>query len=230
MYIVYLIRNNVNGKLYVGKSSDKIDRWKEHRRIARNGPITHGPKYSYLHGAITKYGVENFSFSILESHDLEENALDGEMAHIARLKSLNYSLYNLTDGGEGTSGYKHLPESKRKMSLSRLGKQRGPLSVEAKLKISISKKGKLPSRRTVENARQSNLGKKRSEKTKRLISASGSGERNPMAKLTWAKVDMIRDLFRRGITLTELAIQFETTQSNISLICRNKRWKIRGEL
>jgi hypothetical protein len=52
------------------------------------------------------------------------------------------NLTNLSDGGEGQSGFKHSEETKRKMSEKRMGKKLEPLSDEVKLKISISKIGK----------------------------------------------------------------------------------------
>lgn len=52
------------------------------------------------------------------------------------------TLTNLTDAGEGQSGFKFSDESKRKMSISRTGRKLGPMSDEAKLNISISKIGK----------------------------------------------------------------------------------------
>jgi hypothetical protein len=63
-------------------------------------------------------------------------------------------LRNLTDGGDGTSGYKHTKEARKKlqkpkseehirnMSISRKGKKRQPMSAEQKQKISIGLKGR----------------------------------------------------------------------------------------
>jgi hypothetical protein len=52
-------------------------------------------------------------------------------------------LTNLTDGGEGQSGFKFSEESKKKMSDSKLGRKVGPMSDETKMNISLSKMGKV---------------------------------------------------------------------------------------
>ena len=62
-FIVYLIRNVVNEKLYIGFTSQYIDkRWKGHIWDSKRGLSR------ILCRAIRKYGAENFSISELEYH------------------------------------------------------------------------------------------------------------------------------------------------------------------
>ena len=61
---IYLIKNNVNNRHYVGQSKDIERRWNEHRHSTFN---TNATDYETpLHRAIRKYGIENFAFEILE--------------------------------------------------------------------------------------------------------------------------------------------------------------------
>ena len=57
---IYKITNLVNGKVYIGQSQDIYSRWKEHK-YARNKRECFA-----LYGAFKKYGLDNFSFEIVE--------------------------------------------------------------------------------------------------------------------------------------------------------------------
>ena len=59
---IYLIKNNINGKVYIGQSTNIYERWSEHKRIAKNDLTIKYPLYL----AMRKYGIENFTFSIIE--------------------------------------------------------------------------------------------------------------------------------------------------------------------
>ena len=114
MYI-YKITNNINGKIYIGQTVGTVEnRFGEHCRASKcNTPIDR---------AINKYGRENFSVEVLdETNDLEKlNKL--EIFYINKYNSTDVSVgYNICDGGEGTMGYHHRPESCIKMSESRMG-------------------------------------------------------------------------------------------------------------
>jgi hypothetical protein len=50
------------------------------------------------------------------------------------------------------------------------------------------------------------------------------GEQNPSAKLTWEKVDEIRELHRQGVGLTALGNRFGVTRGMIWRICTGKSW------
>ena len=89
---IYLIENKINNKKYIGKTYNSIEsRWKEHIRDARkhlNRP---------LYQAINKYGVENFSISLIE---YVENLEEREKYWINHFDSYKKG-YNATLGGDG---------------------------------------------------------------------------------------------------------------------------------
>lgn len=96
----------------------------------------------YWKNVVAKYG--NPVVEILANWKTEEEALSHEKLLISSFKEMGIKLANLTDGGEGVSGYKHTESSLQKMRgrtgiLSAMfGKQK---SAEVKLKISQAKLG-----------------------------------------------------------------------------------------
>lgn len=87
---LYKITNNINGKIYIGQSIHPNRRWIEHKTCALN----HQDELP-IHNAIAKYGVEAFSFEILEwseQYDQREKDL------IAQYNSLAPNGYNILDG------------------------------------------------------------------------------------------------------------------------------------
>lgn len=54
---IYKIQNKINGKVYIGKTINYRARWRDH--IARE-------RDTAIHRAISKYGPDNFDFSVIE--------------------------------------------------------------------------------------------------------------------------------------------------------------------
>lgn len=71
---------------------------------------------------VKKYGEENILGGSMEC-STEESALDLERGLIKRLKVMGVKLTNLTDGGDGTSGYKMPETAKQKISEAKIGNQ-----------------------------------------------------------------------------------------------------------
>lgn len=115
-YYVYKITNLTNNKLYIGKTRNLTERWQEHQIISKGGKEKYPRTYSAIHAAIVKYGEENFNFQKIEEYNLEQEALDREVYWIQKYKDDGYTLYNLTNGGDGISGHVHSEESRKKMS------------------------------------------------------------------------------------------------------------------
>lgn len=81
---IYKITNTINGDCYIGSSKDIEHRWKQHLYLSQK----QGKHYEYhLYRALRKYGIENFSFSVLELCK-EEQLIELEQKH--------YSIYNPT--------------------------------------------------------------------------------------------------------------------------------------
>lgn len=200
MFYIYLIFNCVNGKLYVGKTNNPTYRFRKHKEIAMRG--TQCRMHSALHAAMNKYGIDNFLFKIVESSSDNIYILKiAEPAWISSLKTNNHILYNMTNGGEGTDGWHHSSETKRKMSLI--------------------KKGKLLS----ENHKMSLRGKSKPSDFGQKVSFRCRGENSPSHKLTDKDVINIKQLLLSKVKQSLIAKMFSVDQSVISNIKRNKRWK-----
>ena len=90
---IYIIRNVINNKVYVGQSSDPKKRFMQHIQEARCRKDN-----SALHSAIRKYGAENFFCMILESNI--ENYNERERFWISFYDSISPNGYNIAPGGE----------------------------------------------------------------------------------------------------------------------------------
>ena len=99
MYI-YKVVNNINGKIYIGKTSRDIPtRWREHCSKAKN-------KDSYFHCALNYYGIDNFTIEELDTAKSEEELNSLEQYWISFYKSnIKDNGYNLTSGGDGNLKY-----------------------------------------------------------------------------------------------------------------------------
>lgn len=97
MAYIYQITNNVNGKIYVGKTvkNNIQERWKEHLKDYKKPRCEKRPLYD----AMNKYGTENFSIKELEECSLEE-LNNKEIYWIKKLDSFKHG-YNATAGGDG---------------------------------------------------------------------------------------------------------------------------------
>jgi group I intron endonuclease len=107
MSVIYKATNRINGKSYIGFSTNYSKRKKRHEKRK------HG---EYFHKALKKYGVENFEWTILK-----ENAiLEDEIQFIEEYQTFwEYGKgYNLTKGGEGCLGRIVSDETKEKISES----------------------------------------------------------------------------------------------------------------
>lgn len=92
---IYKITNLINGKVYIGQSQNIKKRWAVHR----SDYLKDGKDYA-LYRAFRKYGIENFSFEIIE--ECSKNELDvKEKFYIAKYNSFFCDGYNMTLGGQG---------------------------------------------------------------------------------------------------------------------------------
>jgi group I intron endonuclease len=136
--IVYLIRNRVNGKVYIGQTTKTPQRrWQAHKYEAKHGVTKH------LHQAIRKYGETSFDVVTLHQAFSKEELDEMESCAILSNSSTDPACgYNMTSGGEGLQNPSRAV--RQKMSDARKGKpspRKGvSLSEETRRKISDAKK------------------------------------------------------------------------------------------
>lgn len=112
-YIVYRHTNSINGKVYIGQTKGTIE-----SRAKRDG---RGYKTGIFKNAINKYGWDAFIHEIIKENLTKQKANELETQLILEYKQKGIS-YNITDGGEGSVGFKHSEEAKLKMSRDRKGR------------------------------------------------------------------------------------------------------------
>jgi len=138
MFTIYQITNRLNGKSYIGFTSQSLElRWKRHQYISTKGSNGH------LHRAIRKYGVENFHLEIIEEGwepKIGKNIREPYWISVLKPE------YNMTPGGDGTGtgeqsakyGTRLSPKTREKIRRARIG---AVASEETKLKMSASHRG-----------------------------------------------------------------------------------------
>lgn len=106
-YCVYMHRNKINNKVYIGQTCNIKVRWH---------PISYKGS-SYFYNAIEKYGWDNFEHIILIDNLSLEEANQKEKYFIKIYESTNRNKgYNLKTGGN--NGYQLSKETRQKIRLS----------------------------------------------------------------------------------------------------------------
>lgn len=115
MKAIYSITNLINGKLYIGQTSNLDNRWFQHKNQLQQNKHTN----KHLQNAWNKYKEENFKFNIIkECSDKDDlNKLEKYYIKINNSNNENFG-YNLTSGGEG---FRLNDSVKRQMSISKRG-------------------------------------------------------------------------------------------------------------
>jgi len=134
---------------YIGKGSSER---RAHYMQGRN---------NYWKKIVAKYGTPEVQ--ILANWNTEEEAFSHEALLISCFRDMGFELANLTDGGDGTSGYKHTEEHRKKNSLARIGKS------------GLWNKGRKHSEETKRKCGAKNVGKKLTEEHKKKISKHLTG-------------------------------------------------------
>ena len=113
-FVLYLVTCKASGKLYVGQTSQSLKkRWAHHLYMAKTGK---GNGCSALHGAMQKYGVDQFEVEEIGRFSSREELNAAEAEAIIRCNSRVPNGYNLKSGGEAGD---HSSVTKAKMSAVR---------------------------------------------------------------------------------------------------------------
>jgi group I intron endonuclease len=95
MPYIYKIINQINGKIYIGKTNRSIkERWDDHCSDRLRFPDR------ILYRAMNKYGIESFTISVVEEVDTDNIACERERYWIETLGTFKNG-YNATLGGDG---------------------------------------------------------------------------------------------------------------------------------
>lgn len=106
MPYIYKITNDINKKIYIGKTSEGIEqRFQRHYQDSKKSRNEKRPLYD----AINKYGIEHFHIEELEQVKNDEEACERERFWIEKLRTYigfkDCNGYNATLGGDGKRLY-----------------------------------------------------------------------------------------------------------------------------
>lgn len=130
---VYIIKNMVNGKFYIGSAVCFYNRWMGHKSSLNR----HIHKNPHLQNAWNKYGEDNFIFEILEIVEDTKSLLEREQFWLDKTEAVKKG-YNIRPRAESGFGVKLSDEAKEKIRQRRLGTKH---SKEARKKMSLQRKG-----------------------------------------------------------------------------------------
>lgn len=83
---IYKFTNKVTGKIYIGKTNNVFSRLGQH--------LVNNCSNAYLQIDFKNYGLNNFSFEVIEEVTELEKLSEREQYYINYYKNLGYTLYN----------------------------------------------------------------------------------------------------------------------------------------
>ena len=243
MGCIYRIKNNIDGKSYIGQycKDNPRGRFTIHKRNAKNETAT-----EYLYRAIRKHGVENFEFTVVCICTKEE-LNDLEIKYIKEFDTFGENGYNMTSGGQGIRDFKHSPETIERLRVSSTGRfpdeetrkriSEGLMghgcSEETREKHRKNATGVPKKPETIEKLRIASTGRVVSKETSEKLSKSLSGKsksaehiakiKSIKRKLTPENITYIREN-PDNLTGVQLAKMFNSSRASISRIINNKRY------
>jgi group I intron endonuclease len=223
---IYQILNIVNGKRYIGSSSNLKKRLSSHSlSLSKN---YHHNKH--LQNAFLKYGIDKFEIKILLYCSIEDLIFFEQRAIDAYgLKNL----YNIRIKAESNQGLKASEETRRKLSEERRTRK---MSIEARKKMSEWHKGKIVSEETRKKLSEINKGKTvlpHTEETKKKIGDSHRGEKcylyGKFGKENRSSIPIYQidkntnKIIKEWSCAAEAGRELKTSPSHISSVCNKAK-------
>lgn len=216
MFYVYKITNKINNKIYIGQTENLKRRWRVHIRTS-NKP--NSKNFQLLHKAIHKYGKENFLFEEIDNFQNYKDVLTAEIKWIKYYKSnVSEYGYNLTNGGEGHSGFKHSLIAREKIRQKALGRKASQATKD------LMSKQRSGHKNGMFGKCHSKTSRKKIGNSRKLLKL-GRGENNIKCKLTEQQVKEIKLLLKEGkLQQKQIAVMFNVYASAIQKIASGKNW------
>ena len=208
MYTVYQHKNKINGKVYIGITSQiPTQRWGANGKNYRSSP--------HFYSAIQKYGWDNFEHNILLENLSKEDACTKEQELIKKFNTMDKRFgYNQTSCGEC---FELSAEARIKKSKAMIGNKNGlgkPCSKEKADKIRNAQKGRHLS--DEHKKKLSESAKKRhtpcSEDKRKTLQNS-----HPNMKMIYC--EETNTIYK---SVQECARQLDIYATNISKVCQGK--------
>lgn len=212
---IYLIRNNINGKIYIGQTKNTKSRFHAHINDKRAD--------SLVYRAIQKYGKENFTFEVIVCCLDFLVADELEKYYISYYNSNNRKFgYNIENGGS-FSKEKTL-ETRKKISESKKG---SIISKEHAIKLSLALKNKPKTKEHVEKVALANTGKIRSKEF--CIEHKKRKQKDAGIKVKLTNIVTREEIIFPAIHEAARFLSYSyqrVRQSLVNCYIMNKQWKV----
>jgi len=173
----------LDNKVYIGQTVRPKERWSQHRAYAKlEKPI------QYIHRAMARHGIDNFSYDVIASSWTQNGADEAEKLLIAQYDSRNSEKgYNIAPGGD-PAWNRGLPKERQPMygkKQSEFQKQRCAEihtgltfnhTEETKLKMSKTRTGMVKNDEWKKKIGEAHKGKKYTDETRQKMSAAHIGK------------------------------------------------------
>ena len=172
--VVYLLHHPESEHLYVGKSERGLRRPQNHGQPSSVRRYPHLPRTKWIL-SLRERGLE-YEVTVLETCATVEDLCEAERFYIAYFRAIGLQLLNVTDGGDGISGWKHGPEALAKLSavVQRRMADEGPEATSRRMSKMSRAYWDSPGAR--ERWATARTGRKHSDETKAKMSAAARGK------------------------------------------------------
>lgn len=229
---IYQIKNNANGKIYIGSAIDYKERWSNHKSALKN--CSH--HNTHLQNAYNEIGIDFFTFTILEFIELnnlddintiKKLLIEKEQYYLNTLLFANqendlfYKLgYNKRRIAENNLGIKISKEGRLNISKAHIGIKPSletRMKMSKSIKLAKSKSTYVPSNETRDKLSKAHKGKKLTESHK--LSISQNNGNNRMCN----QLDKNGNFIKKWNSLALASNELNIIQQHISAVCRGKR-------
>lgn len=192
MAIIYVVNHPSEPKCYIGQTQNFARRIKEHLRDAKNPRIY---RQFWMKSVLDK-GLD-LKFTIIgEAPNEEINELEKYFISLFRL--LKVDLVNLTDGGDGTFGFKQSPETIEKRASKIRGRKMDPKFNYYLHQVVLA------NREFTEEQRINTSTRMLGNQYRKGLTPANKGKR----KLTEEQVIEIKTKMDAGVKIEDLAIEY----------------------
>lgn len=215
---IYLITNKINNKKYVGQSKDIDRRLKEHLRSAQPEKYSHKDGRDTkmpVHLAMNKYGIDNFSFSILEECSVME--LDDREKYWIKFYDSNDKKkgYNLTSGGKNNIALSGENHSQAKLTQQQVDNIKLLLKENKLSLVEINKLYPFIAKSTLSLINHGKVWKDETESYPlRPTNYANKGSKNGRAIFSEEQVKIMRQMYSEGQSPKEICQKFNHLASD----------------
>lgn len=238
---IYKITNVINNKMYIGQSINLHKRFTEH--VYSVG--YESTKKRYLYRAINKYGIENFTVEVIEECSIEDkeelkNYLDEREVYYIKYYKSEVDGYNCTSGGDINPSYNQGVVRKRTYILL----NNKEVNEKLRLKGENNPRARLTDEMVIDIRNRYSKGEPRKEIYKDYEKNVGYGAfqyamygktwrhlKPPTKpnkrgeKLTSSKVYAMRELYREGKMVKDIADMYNISSKHASRVLNLGRWR-----